>query len=88
LIIWKLPEYPQSAPRNASKLSSSTGGVGSASPMKREERDSTVGDDYQFEASTPYLITRWQVVGDSDNTRMGAVDWGKDEIKGKVLVAA
>ena len=46
------------------------------------------GDDYQFETSSKYLVARFTVVEDNENTRMGAVDWSADEIEGRVLIAA
>jgi len=83
LIIWQIPEYPPSRPRNGSK-NSSIGGT--ASPLKRESVDE--GDDYQFESTSRYLVARFTVVEDNENTQMGAVDWSRDEIEGRVLVAA
>lgn len=86
-MIWQLPEYPTHRARNGSKNSSIS--IGSASPLKREEREDTVVlGDYQFDQTPPYLVEKFTVVGDSDNTRMGAVDWARDEIEGKVLIAA
>jgi hypothetical protein len=87
LIIWQIPEYPSSRPRNGSK-NSSIGGT--ASPLKREsvEEGEGDGDDYQFESSSKYLVARFTVVEDNENTRMGAVDWSRDEIEGRVLIAA
>lgn len=85
LIIWKM-EYPTSKPRTGSKNSS----IGSASPLKRESTiEEGEGDDYQFESTASvHIVHRFVVVGDSENTRMGAVDWGRDLIEGKVLIAA
>jgi hypothetical protein len=87
LIIWQIPEYPSSRPRNGSK-NSSLGGT--ASPLKREsvEEGEGDGDDYQFESSSKYLVARFTVVEEKENTQMGAVDWSRDEIEGKVLIAA
>ena len=82
-----MPEYPSPRPRNGSK-NSSIGGT--ASPLKWDSVDEGggEGDDYQFETSSKYLVARFTVVEDNENTRMGAVDWSADEIEGRVLIAA
>jgi hypothetical protein len=33
-------------------------------------------------------VARFTVVEEKENTQMGAVDWSRDEIEGKVLIAA
>jgi hypothetical protein len=99
LMIWQLPEYPQPRNRNTGSNANSVsngaggGGGGSTSPVKRErDRDGTstssVGEDYQFEIVARHLVHKWQVVDESPNTRMSALDWSKDEIEGELLIAA
>jgi len=61
---------------------------------EREPRDSEPidmdgdGDDYQFEKESRYLVHKFLVVGDSEHIDLRAVDWSKDQIEGKMLIAA
>ena len=82
LMVWEMPIYPLARHKSSS--------VGSASPSKRTDRDSTVGDDYQFEVAARHSICRWKVVDEDDKTDMVmlALDWCKDKIEGKMLLAA
>jgi transducin (beta)-like 1 len=80
LMIWQMPIYPLARYKSSS--------VGSASPLKREDRDSTVGDDYQFEAAAKHLVCKWQVVDEGTDQRLLALDWCKDKLEGKMLLAA
>lgn len=81
LMVWEMPTYPLARHKSSS--------VGSASPSKRTDRDSTVGDDYQFEAAAKYLVCKWKVVeeGKSDMVML-ALDWCKDKVEGEMLLAA
>lgn len=45
-------------------------------------------EDYQFGALEENLVVKWQVVDESMNTRMNALDWSNDRADGRLLLAA
>lgn len=84
LIVWQMPKYPESRTRSKSTTKSSR----SASPLKHGDGSGGGGDDYQFGVMEEGLVVKWQVVDQSENMRMNSLDWSKDRIDGRLLLAA
>jgi hypothetical protein len=77
-MVWQMPRYPESRTRSKSNNKSSR----SASPLKHDT------EDYQFGAMEENLVVKWQVVDESENMRMNALDWSNDRADGRLLLAA